>query len=108
MTAQIWRATKNALAGLLAGLAGGVLLGVLIVVWGATLFSLATGAGDWEHVALYVAVAVLILVLVPWLVQGLTALQRDRLRATLGAEIPAPVRPLERTGHQLAYHLLAL
>ena len=103
-----WRAIRNALAGLLAGLAGGVLLGALIVIWGAAIFSLATGPGGWAHAALYVAVAVLVLVLVPWLVQGLTALQRDRLRATLGAEIPTAVRPLERTGHQLAYHLLAL
>jgi signal transduction histidine kinase len=108
MTAQIWRATKNALAGLLAGLAGGVLLGVLIVIWGATLFSLAAGAGDWAHVALYVAIALLIPALTPWLVQGLSVLQRSRLRATLGAEIPSPVRPLRRTGHQLGYHLLAL
>jgi hypothetical protein len=28
--------------------------------------------------------------------------------ATLGAEIPAPVRPLGRTWHQLGYHLLAV
>jgi len=103
-----WRATKNALAGLLAGLAGGVLLVVLLVVWGGAVFSLAAGPGGWEHAGLYVAVAVLITVLVPWVVQGLTALQRARLRATLGAEIPAPVRPLRRSGHQLAYHLLTL
>jgi signal transduction histidine kinase len=103
-----WRATKNALAGLLTGLAGGVLLVVLLVVWGGAVFSLATGPGGWEHAALYLAVAVLVALLVPWLVQGLSMLQRSRLRATLGAEIPAPVRPLRRTGHQLAYHLLAL
>ena len=103
-----WRATKNTLAGLLAGLAGGVLLVVLLVVWGGAVFSLAAGPGGWEHAGLYVAVAVLITVLVPWVVQGLTALQRARLRATLGAEIPAPVRPLRRSGHQLAYHLLTL
>src|SRR5690348_266001 len=103
-----WRATNNALAGLLAGLAGGVLLGVLIVTWGAAVFSLAEGPGGWAHAALYVAVAVLIPVLVPWVVLGLSALQRSRLRATLGAEIPAPVRPLGRTGHQLGYHLLAV
>ena len=103
-----WRATKNALAGLLTGLAGGLLLLGLLVIWGAALVSLARGPGGWEHAALYAVVAVLILVLVPWVVQGLSALQRSRLRATLGAEIPAPVRPLRRTGHQLAYHLLAL
>jgi signal transduction histidine kinase len=105
---MIWRASKNALAGLLTGLAGGLLLLGLLVIWGAALVSLVKGPGGWEHAALYVAVAVLIIVLVPWVVQGLSALQRSRLRATLGAEIPAPVRPLRRTGHQLAYHLLAL
>jgi signal transduction histidine kinase len=103
-----WRATKNALAGLLAGLADGVLLAALIVIWGAAIFSLVEGPGGWARAALYLAVAVLLPVLVPWVVQGLSALQRARLHATLGAEIPAPVRPLERTGHQLAYHLLAL
>src|SRR6267378_7175836 len=103
-----WRAINNALAGLLTGLAGGVLLGVLIVTWGAAVFSLAIGPGGWEHAALYFAVAVLVSVLLPWVVQGLSLLQRSRLRATLGAEIPEPVRPLRRTGHQLGYHLLAL
>jgi signal transduction histidine kinase len=103
-----WRATKNALAGLLAGLADGVLLVTLIVIWGAAIFSLVEGPGGWARAALYLAVAVLLPVLVPWAVQGLSALQRARLHATLGAEIPAPARPLERTGHQLAYHLLAL
>ena len=103
-----WRATKNALAGLLTGLAGGVLLGVLIVIWGAAIFSLVEGPGGWAHAALYLAGVVLVSVLIPGVVQGLSALQRARLRATLGAEIPAPVRPLERTLHQLAYHLLAL
>src|SRR5215475_68943 len=95
-----WRATKNALAGLLVGLAGGVLLVALIVIWGAAIFSLVEGPGGWPRAALYLAAAVLLLVLVPGVVQG--------LRATLRAEIPAPVRHFERTGHKLAYHLLAL
>src|SRR5690242_10299729 len=103
-----WRATKNALAGLLAGVAGGVLLGVLIGIWGVILFTLATGPGDWEHVVVYVGIALLIMVLIPWLVHGLSAMQRSRLHATLGADIPAPVRPLGRTWHQLGYHLLAV
>ena len=103
-----WRAIKNALAGLLAGLAGGVLLGALIVIWGVTLFTLATGTDDWEHVAVYVGIVLLIMALTPWLVHGLSAMQRSRLRVTLGAEIPAPVRPLGRTWHQLGYHLLAV
>jgi signal transduction histidine kinase len=103
-----WRATKNALAGLLAGLAGGVLLGVLIVPWGAALVTLIEGPGGWAHAAIYAAVVLVVPLLVPWVVQGLSALQRSRFRAMLGAEIPAPVRPLRRTWHQLAYHLLAL
>jgi len=103
-----WRAIKNALAGLLAGVAGGVLLSVLIVIWGVTLFTLASSTDDWEHVAVYVGIALLIMALTPWLVHGLSAMQRSRLRATLGAEIPAPVRPLGRTWHQFAYHLLAV
>jgi signal transduction histidine kinase len=103
-----WRATKNALAGLIAGLAGGVLLGALAVIVGAILFTLTTGAGNWDHVAVYVGIAVLIAALAPWLAQGLSAQQRARFRAMLGVEIPAPVRPLRRSWHQLAYHLLAL
>ncbi|HMI27520.1 MAG TPA: hypothetical protein VK594_23820, partial [Streptosporangiaceae bacterium] len=102
-----WRAIRNALAGLLAGLAGGVLLAVLIVIWGVTLFTLASGTDDWEHVAVYVGIVLLIMALTPWLVHGLSAMQRSRLRATLGADIAAPVRPLGRTWHQLGYHLLA-
>jgi signal transduction histidine kinase len=103
-----WRAMRNALAGLLAGLAGGVLLGALIGIWGVILFTLVTGAGDWEHVVVYVGIALLIMALTPWLVHGLSAMHRSRLRATLGAEIPAPVRFLRRTWHQLEYHLLAV
>ena len=103
-----WRAMRTALAGLLAGLAGGVLLGALIGIWGVILFTLATGAGDWEHVVVYVGIALLIMALTPWLVHGLSAMHRSRLRATLGTEIPAPVRFLRRTWHQLAYHLLAV
>ena len=103
-----WRAIRNALAGLLAGLAGGVLLGALILIWGVALFTLATGTDDWEHVAVYVGIVLLIMALTPWLVHGLSAMQRSRLRVTLGAEIPAPIRPLGRTWHQLGYHLLAV
>jgi signal transduction histidine kinase len=103
-----WRAMRNALAGLLAGLAGGVLLGALIVIWGVTLYTLATSTDDWEHVAVYVGIVLLIMALTPWLVHGLSAMQRSRLRVMLGVDIPAPVRPLGRTWHQLGYHLLAV
>ena len=81
---MIWRATKNALAGLLAGLAGGVLLGAFFLIGWAACFSLAEGAGNWQHVALYVVVSVLVFVLLPWVVQGLAQLQRSRIRAMLG------------------------
>src|SRR5438874_9900560 len=108
VASMTWRAMRTALAGLLAGLAGGVLLGALIGIWGVILFTLATGAGDWEHVVVYVGIALLIMALTPWLVHGLSAMHRSRLRATLGTEIPAPVRFLRRTWHQLAYHLLAV
>src|SRR5215472_6940910 len=115
-----WRATKNALAGLLTGLAGGVLLLSLLVIWGAALVSLAEGPGGWAHAAIYLAVAVLVPLLVPWVVQGLTALQRSRLQAMLDTEIPTPVRTAGRapwpvgpwlaagTWRQLGYHLLAI
>jgi signal transduction histidine kinase len=115
-----WRATKNALAGLLAGLAGGILLGGLLLIGGAALVSLVQGPGGWEHAAVYVAVDVLVLVLLPWVVQGLALLQRSRIRATLGTEIPAPARPsgtaswlvgpwlVATTWRQLGYHVLAI
>jgi signal transduction histidine kinase len=115
-----WRATGNALAGLLAGLAGGLLLGSLAVIWGAAIVSLVQGPGGWQHAALYSAVAVIVPVLAPWAVQGLAVLQRSRLRATLGVEIPAPVRAAGRapwpvgpwlaagTWRELGFHLTAL
>jgi signal transduction histidine kinase len=118
--AATWRATGNALAGLLAGLAGGLLLAGLALIWAAAIVSLAEGPGGWAHAALYVVVVVAVPVLAPWAVQGLTALQRSRLRATLGTEIPAPVRTVGRapwpagpwlaagTWRQLGFHLVAL
>src|ERR1700760_1001434 len=87
-----WRAIKNALAGLITGLAGGILLLGLLVIWGSALFSLIDGPGGWEHATLYVAAVVLIPVVLPWLVQGLTSLQRSRLLATLDIEIVLPAR----------------
>jgi signal transduction histidine kinase len=115
-----WRAIKNALAGLVAGLAGGILLLGLLVIWGAALVSLVDGPGGWEHATLYVTAVVLIPVVLPWLVQGLTSLQRARLLATLDIEIVAPARaggrsswsagPWLATGtwRQFGYHVLAL
>jgi signal transduction histidine kinase len=115
-----WRAIKNALAGLLAGLAGGVLLGALGVIAWAAVFSLVRGPGGWEHAAVYILVTVLVIVLLPWVAQGLALLQRSRIQATLGAEIPTPHRAGARaswlagawldpaTWRQLGYHLLAV
>jgi signal transduction histidine kinase len=116
---MVWRAIKNALAGLVTGLAGGILLLGLLVIWGSALISLVDGPGGWEHATLYVAAVVLIPVVLPWLVQGLTSLQRSRLLATLDIEI-VPARTTGRaswsagpwlatgTWRQLGYHVLAL
>src|SRR6202012_1771370 len=116
---MVWRAIKNALAGLIAGLAGGILLLGLLVIWGAALVSLVDGPGGWEHATLYVIAVVLIPVVLPWLGQGLTALQRARLVAPLAIEIVAPARAAGRsswsagpwlatgTWRQFGYHVLA-
>jgi hypothetical protein len=62
----------------------------------------------------------LVIVLLPWVAQGLALLQRSRIQATLGAEIPTPHRASARaswlagawldpaTWRQLGYHLLAV
>jgi signal transduction histidine kinase len=119
--AATWRATANALAGLLAALAGVLVLGPLAIIWAAAIITLAEWpVGGWARAALYIAAVIVIPVLTPWVAQGLTALQRSRLRATLGTEIPAPPRAAGRapwpvgpwlapgTWRQLAYHLLAI
>jgi len=116
-----WRATGNALAALLVGLVGGILLGGLVLICGAAIVSLLHWpVGGWAHAAEYIAAVVAGPVLVLWAVQGLTALQRSRLRATLGLEIPAGPRASERkpwpvgpwlaaaTWRQLGFHLLAI
>jgi signal transduction histidine kinase len=116
-----WRATRNALAAFLIGLVGAILLGGLVLIWGAAIASLVNWpVGGWAHAVLYVAVVVVIPVLALWAVQGLTALQRSRLRATLGVEIPAGSRAAEpkpwpvgpwlaaATWRQLGFHLLAI
>jgi signal transduction histidine kinase len=116
-----WRATGNALAALLVGLVGGILLGGLALLWGAAIASLVQWpVGGWALAAAYIATVVAGPVLALWTVQGLTALQRSRLRATLGLEIPAGARASERrpwpvgpwlaaaTWRQLGFHLLAI
>jgi signal transduction histidine kinase len=115
------RATGNALAALLVAAVGGIVLGGLALIWVAAVVSLVQWpVGVWWHAALYIAVVVAGPVLVLWAVQGLAALQRSRLRATLGLEIPAGPRAAERrpwpvgpwlaaaTWRQLGFHLLAI
>src|SRR5215468_11940687 len=116
-----WRATGNALAALLVGLVGGILLGGLALIWWGAIYSLVHWpVGGWAHAVLYIAAVVTGPVLALWAVQGLAALQRSRLRATLGLEIPAGPRAAERrpwpvgpwlaaaTWRQLGFHLLAI
>jgi signal transduction histidine kinase len=120
-SAPTWRATRNVLAAFLVALVGGVLLGGLGLIWWAAIDSLVNWpVGGWAHAALYIAVAVAVPVLALWAVQGLAALQRSRLHATLGVDIPAGSRAAERkpwpigswfaavTWRQLGFHLLSV
>ena len=120
-SAPTWRATANALAALLVAAVGGILLGGLALIWGAAIASLVEWpVGGWAHAAAYIAVVVAGPVLALWTVQGLTALQRSRLRATLGLDIPAGPRAADRkpwpvgpwlaaaTWRQLGFHLQAI
>src|SRR5215831_9730718 len=92
-----WRATGNALAALLVAAVGGILLGGLVLIWGGAVVSLVQWpVGGWAHAVLYLTVVVVGPVLALWAVQGLTALQRSRLRATLGVDIPTGPRGAER------------
>ena len=96
-SAATWRATGNALAAAGVGLVGGILLGGLVLTWGAAVTSLVQWpVGGWAHAVLYMAVVLAGPVLALWAVQGLAALQRSRLRATLGLDIPAVPRAAER------------
>ena len=119
--AATWRATRNVLAALLVALVGAVLLGGIGLIWGAAIESLVDWpVGGWTHAALYIAVVLAGPVLALWAVQGLSALQRSRLRATLGLDIPAGSRAPDRkpwpvgpwlaaaTWRQLGFHLLAV
>src|SRR6266516_4500356 len=116
-----WRATGNALAALLVAAVCFILLGGLALIWVAAIVSLIQWpVGGWALAAAYIAVVVVGPVLALWAVEGLTALQRSRLRATLGLDIPAGPRAPERrpwpvgpwlaaaTWRQLGFHLLAV
>ena len=114
-------AVRNALAALFLAAVTAVLLAALVIITWAALYSLVNWpVGGWAHAALYIAVVLAAPVLVLWAVQGLTALQRSRLHATLGVEIPAGRRSAGRipwpagpwaaasTWRQLGYHALAV
>jgi signal transduction histidine kinase len=115
-----WRATRNGLAALLVSVVSTALLGMIGLVWGSAIFALLTGAGDIAHVAVYLAAAIVGPVAELWAVQGVTALQRSRLRAVTGVDIPAGSRAAERkpwpigpwlsvsTWRQIAFHLLSI
>jgi signal transduction histidine kinase len=120
-SASTRRATGNALAALLAALVGTVLLGGIgLLCWAALWSLLHWPVGGWGHAALYLATVLVTPVVVLWVVQGLTAIQRSRLRATLGLELaaagraaelrPWPVGPWRAasTWRQLGFHLLAV
>jgi signal transduction histidine kinase len=100
---------------------GCILLGGIALIWVAALVSLIEWpVGGWVLAVLYIAMVVAGPVLELWAVQGLTALQRSRLRATIGLDIAAGSRAAERkpwpvgpglaaaTWRQLGFHLLAI
>jgi signal transduction histidine kinase len=113
-----WRATLAALAGLMVAVA----TGILVLLWSIDLFTLVTGSGsDPSTTAIYVVIAVVAPVPLAWWLGALSSVQRMRLAAILGVEIPAPprgpgrwpVRALRawRTAaawRQLGYHLLSV
>src|SRR5215470_3778977 len=115
------RATGNALAALLVAAVGAALLGGLVIITAGAVYSLVHWpVGGWAHAVLYLAEVLAAPVLVLWVIQGLAALQRARLHATLGLELPAGGRAAQRkpwpvgpwrdaaTWRQLGYHLLAV
>jgi signal transduction histidine kinase len=117
-----WRVTVHAVAGVPLGIGGGLVIGGLVIFWSAAVWSLVDGpTGAWFLPLTYVLVALLGPVLLPWLVQGCSAVQRGRFRELLGIELPAPsrtaggwlarlLRPWRSAGtwRQLGYHLLAV
>src|SRR5690349_8865262 len=89
-------------------------------LWAAATWRATANALAGLLAALSIVVVIVFPVLTPWVAQGPTALQRSRLRATLGAEIPPPARSAGRapwpvgpwlapgTWRQLGFHGLAV
>jgi signal transduction histidine kinase len=119
-SSHAWRATMIGMTALFVAAVGTALLGVIGIVWGAAFYSLVTGAGDAAHIAVYLAAVIVGPVAELWAVQGVTALQRSRLRTVAGTDIPAGSRTAERrpwplgpwlsasTWRQIAFHLLSI
>ncbi len=115
-----WRATRNAVPALLVAAVGAALLGVIVVLWGAAILALLTGPGNAGHVAVYVAFLIVCPVLELAAVQGVTAVQRSRLHAVAGVDIPQVPRTASRqpwpigpwltagTWRQIAFHTLSI
>src|SRR5215469_3975879 len=97
-------AIRNALAALFLAVITAVLLGGLVIITWAALYSLVNWpVGGWAHAVIYIATALAAPVLVLWAVQGLTALQRSRLRATLGLDLPPGPRSAERKSGRMPW-----
>jgi signal transduction histidine kinase len=114
-----WRATVSGMSALLVAVVAAVLLGGIGVVWAGAIYSLVTGAGGAVNTALYVAAVIVGPVAGLWAVQGVTALQRSRIRTVAGVDIPAPSRAERKpwpvgpwlsasTWRQVAFHLLSV
>jgi signal transduction histidine kinase len=114
-----WRATRNGLAAVGVAAVGTALIGGLGVTWGAAIYSLLTGAGDLNHIVVYLAWVLISPVLALWAVQGATALQRSRLRDVAGVDIPEgssasrspwPIGPWlsASTWRQITFHVLSI
>ena len=119
-SARTRRAVLNAAAGLALAVGGVILIGAILFLWAAAVLSLVEGpTGGWGLAVFYVVVAVGMPIPMLWVVQGWSALQRDRLRAVLGVTVDPPFRQTGRgpwpigpwrsasTWRQLSYHLLA-
>src|SRR4051812_4831922 len=118
MTISPWRATLHLIAGALLAIGSWLLLGLLVLLWGAAIYSLATGPeGPWYLPVAYVLAVPGGLLALLWCVRQLAGAQRARFRRTLGLRIEAPAAPgwwlirpwrTASTWRQLAYHLVAL
>ncbi|GAA4600427.1 signal transduction histidine kinase [Actinoplanes octamycinicus] len=104
--ARTWRATLHALTGLPLGVAAFALTCGLPVGAGySAIWSLLYASGDdLALTILFIVLTVTATLALPWVVRGLSAVQRRRFRALLGVEIP----PSHGWWRQAGYHVLSL